>query len=455
MISAVGHEIDVTLSDLAADVRALTPSEAAELVAPAAEELAAQLRQIQQRLAAALRGRAESARARLDAAARHAVFRRPYQRIFELARRLDELDARALRAVRGRMRFARQQHRHRGRTAGVAQPVGGAGAGIQLDAAHGRRSNHSCRGGTFARRADHHPFRPRPGDQPRRPGAMSMFQDLTDVYEAMIDWPKRLAHEEPFYRRLFAEHGVRSVVDTACGTGRHAAMFHSWGLRVEGADVSPGMIDRARANFGEPARLRWVVRGFDEPIAPAEPFDAAVCVGNSLPLAPDIATAERAIGQMLAAVRRGGLLVVQALNLWRLPDGPCIWQKCRLATLNEGESPHHQGRSSLGRARLRGTDRGRSRQRRLAANGIRAVHGAGSRRVGVDGPGCRGERSTLLRRLSRRALRPSGERGLADGGDKVFLAGKAEQANDGVGFGQVLSAVLAIGPAAVPKLIAY
>jgi SAM-dependent methyltransferase len=166
---------------------------------------------------------------------------------------------------------------------------------------------------------------------------MSMFEDLTDVYEAMIDWPKRLSHEEPFYRRLFAEHGVHRVVDTACGTGRHAAMFHSWGLSVEGADVSPGMIDRARANFGEPAGLHWVVRGFDEPIAPADPFDAALCVGNSLPLAPDTATAERAMTQMLAAVRDGGLLVVQALNFWRLPEGPCIWQKCRPATLKDRE----------------------------------------------------------------------------------------------------------------------
>ena len=109
VISAIGHEIDVTLSDLAADVRALTPSEAAELVAPAAEELVADLRQVERRLAAALRSRAESSRARLEGIARHTVFRRPFQRIFELGRRLDELDVRTLRAIRGVLRHARQQ----------------------------------------------------------------------------------------------------------------------------------------------------------------------------------------------------------------------------------------------------------------------------------------------------------------------------------------------------------
>jgi SAM-dependent methyltransferase len=166
----------------------------------------------------------------------------------------------------------------------------------------------------------------------------NLFQDLTDVYEAMIDWPKRLAREEPFYRRWFHRYGVRSVVDVACGTGRHAAMFHSWRLRVEGADLSPAMIDRARAHFGEPAGLRWSVRGFDQPIGPAEPFDAAVCVGNSLPLAPDMATVQRAIEQMLAAVRPGGLLIVHALNLWHLPDGPCVWQKCRRYQVAQGDA---------------------------------------------------------------------------------------------------------------------
>ena len=109
VISAVGHEIDVTLADLAADLRALTPSEAAELVAPATEELLADLRQIERRLAVGLRSRAVRARSRLDSLARSAVFRRPFQPVFDLARRLDELDARAVRAIRGRARTARQQ----------------------------------------------------------------------------------------------------------------------------------------------------------------------------------------------------------------------------------------------------------------------------------------------------------------------------------------------------------
>jgi SAM-dependent methyltransferase len=155
-----------------------------------------------------------------------------------------------------------------------------------------------------------------------------MFEDFADVYEAMIDWPKRLAHEEPFYRRLFERLGVRSVIDVACGTGHHAAMFHQWGLRVEGADISPTMIGLARKTFGQPRNLQWTVRGYDSPITLVEPFDAAICVGNSLALAADASAAERAVRRTLAAVRDGGAVVIQVLNLWRLPEGPCVWQKC-------------------------------------------------------------------------------------------------------------------------------
>jgi SAM-dependent methyltransferase len=163
-----------------------------------------------------------------------------------------------------------------------------------------------------------------------------MFDDLADVYDALIDWPKRLANEEPFYRELFGRSGVRRVLDAACGTGRHAALFHSWGCHVEGADLSPGMIERCRQQFGESDSLRWIVRAFDEPVAPP-PFDAVICVGNSLALAPDTATVARAVEQMLRATRAGGVCVLQVLNLWHLPDGPCVWQKCKSAHIGDGE----------------------------------------------------------------------------------------------------------------------
>ena len=115
---------------------------------------------------------------------------------------------------------------------------------------------------------------------------MNTFNQLADIYESMIDWPNRLAAEGPFYRRWFEEIGVNRVVDAACGTGHHAAMFHDWGLEVEGADLSPRMIDKAKAAFGEPAGLRWAVRGFGDPIPAAGSWDAVVCVGNSLALRP-------------------------------------------------------------------------------------------------------------------------------------------------------------------------
>jgi exodeoxyribonuclease VII large subunit len=109
VVSAVGHEIDVTLSDLVADVRALTPSEAAELVVPASEELVRQLRQYRLRLAAALRAQASSARSRLEALATRRVFRRPFWQVQDLAHRLDELESRTHRAIRNHLRLVKQQ----------------------------------------------------------------------------------------------------------------------------------------------------------------------------------------------------------------------------------------------------------------------------------------------------------------------------------------------------------
>jgi exodeoxyribonuclease VII large subunit len=132
VISAIGHEIDVTLSDLVADVRALTPSEAAELVAPAADELLARLRQLENRAAAAMRFRLASGRARLETIARHRVFRRPRQQIEDLSRRLDELEAAAARAMRSRLERAGRQLDAAGAQLESLSPLAVLGRGYSL-----------------------------------------------------------------------------------------------------------------------------------------------------------------------------------------------------------------------------------------------------------------------------------------------------------------------------------
>ncbi len=109
VVSAVGHEIDVTLADLVADVRALTPSDAATRVAPSADDLLAGLQVWKRRLLTALRRKAAAARQQLEALAARRVLRKPFERIHDAQRQLDEWNARACRAMWRRWRQADEQ----------------------------------------------------------------------------------------------------------------------------------------------------------------------------------------------------------------------------------------------------------------------------------------------------------------------------------------------------------
>jgi exodeoxyribonuclease VII large subunit len=94
VMSAVGHEIDVTIADLVADRRALTPSEAAEIVVPNRADVLHTLERARTTLCAALRDRAHRARLKFESLASRRVFTHPLERIHYSAARLDEIDVR-------------------------------------------------------------------------------------------------------------------------------------------------------------------------------------------------------------------------------------------------------------------------------------------------------------------------------------------------------------------------
>jgi exodeoxyribonuclease VII large subunit len=99
VISAVGHEIDFTISDMVADHRALTPSHAITDLTPDLAELLAGLDELQRQLAERMARRMEFLRQRVQSLAERRTFRNPLDRVRELERRLDDFDGRLRRAV--------------------------------------------------------------------------------------------------------------------------------------------------------------------------------------------------------------------------------------------------------------------------------------------------------------------------------------------------------------------
>ncbi len=102
VVSAVGHESDVTIADLVADVRAATPTAAAELLSPDQRALAGQLANATATLHRAIERRLQLERVNLRHLRRG--LRHPGETLQQRAQQLDQLDLRAQRAMERRMR---------------------------------------------------------------------------------------------------------------------------------------------------------------------------------------------------------------------------------------------------------------------------------------------------------------------------------------------------------------
>ncbi len=112
VVSAVGHEVDTTLSDLVADLRALTPTDAGQKVVPHCREVQIHLQHLAARLRRHLAERVRQAGHRLQAVACSRVLRRPQTLLDEPLQRVDELSEQLLRVVQTRLEQAQNRVNH-------------------------------------------------------------------------------------------------------------------------------------------------------------------------------------------------------------------------------------------------------------------------------------------------------------------------------------------------------
>lgn len=103
VVSAVGHEVDYTIADFVADLRAPTPSAAAEIVVPNKREILSQLDSLVKRGTRASFARISDLKRKLQALARSYGLRRPQDLVMESWQSLDELQRRGSTAIRHRL----------------------------------------------------------------------------------------------------------------------------------------------------------------------------------------------------------------------------------------------------------------------------------------------------------------------------------------------------------------
>ena len=116
VISSVGHETDTTLIDFVSDMRAATPTAAAEIATPVLMEIHQQLRNLQTRLEQALSRQLQIKRERMQALANANIFQNP-ERIYQVyQQRVDQLEMRLQQMMQQSVQQKRQQlvkHQHR------------------------------------------------------------------------------------------------------------------------------------------------------------------------------------------------------------------------------------------------------------------------------------------------------------------------------------------------------
>ncbi len=120
IISAVGHEIDLSISDLVADCRALTPTEAAEIAVPDFPELADKCENFCLRLRRGVKRQVTDMRNRLDAIRESQVLWSPLRRMQQTQQRLDDL---SIRLKQGLLRHSQRYHNTLGRAAEKLQAL--------------------------------------------------------------------------------------------------------------------------------------------------------------------------------------------------------------------------------------------------------------------------------------------------------------------------------------------
>jgi SAM-dependent methyltransferase len=140
-----------------------------------------------------------------------------------------------------------------------------------------------------------------------------MFTRSADLYDAVYSF-KNYEQEAERVHELIEERrpGARTLLDVACGTGKHLEQLERW-YDVTGVDLDPNLLAVARERLPDVPLHQADMRSFDL----GRRFDAVTCLFSSVGYTGDEYGLRAAIAAMAGHLEPGGVLVVEP---WLGPD---------------------------------------------------------------------------------------------------------------------------------------
>lgn len=156
-----------------------------------------------------------------------------------------------------------------------------------------------------------------------RPETRGVYEALAPVYE-MLASPRRVSREVDAIEAVVLGIGGGTILDAGCAAGFHAIELARRNFHVTGLDISPAMIREARARAAAASvQIRFMEGDLSTaPRARGAPFDAVLCLGNTMASIGTMSGRIRALRAFRRAMRPGGVLILQMRDLSRIgPDG--------------------------------------------------------------------------------------------------------------------------------------
>lgn len=142
-------------------------------------------------------------------------------------------------------------------------------------------------------------------------------------YDLMVNWDKRFGYEFPILFHEFKKENIESVLDLGIWTGEYTIGLAKNGVeRILGLDHNEIMIKMSGDKIKKlPAYLRKNIRvklsDFSDLVKLDEEFDAAICMGNSLPYIPlELPKLFKEVGKVLR--KKKAVIVLQVLNFEKI-----------------------------------------------------------------------------------------------------------------------------------------